>query len=130
MVCVDFITELENGPQFPFKNKNNLINSTQTTPHATETALIKVSNALLLAADAGEHSILMLLDRSSALDTADFTILINSVEKYVPAIKKSAFWTCWLISGSLHLSLFPRAPFLDALFIVFFCIFTLGHIIC
>lgn len=75
---------------------------TQTALYTTDTALIKVSNDLLLAADAGEQSILMLLDRSSAFDTADLRILINCLEKmgwqhrlssrgYVSVIKSVSF---------------------------------------
>lgn len=50
---------------------------------STETALIKVNNDSLLAADSGARSILILLDLSSVLDTVNRDILINRLLKSV-----------------------------------------------
>ena len=48
--------------------------------HSTETALTKVINDLLLAADSGHLNILILLDLTAAFNTVCHTLLLNQLE--------------------------------------------------
>lgn len=68
-----------------YLNKNNLFEQHQSAYrkcHNTETALVKISNDLLLSADDKDISILVLLDLSAAFDTIDHCILLNRLRDY------------------------------------------------
>jgi len=48
--------------------------------HSTDTALIRVTNDMLLSSDHGCISLLVLLDLSSEFDNIDHSILLNRLE--------------------------------------------------
>ncbi len=72
--------------------------------NSTETALIRVTNDLLLSSDRGCIYLLVLLDLSAAFDTIDHNILLNRLENNV-GISGSAL--AWFKSY-----LYGRHPFL------------------
>ncbi len=60
--------------------------------HSTETALIRVTNDLLLSSDRGCTSLLVLLDLSAAFDTIDHNILMNRLENFVGISGSALTW--------------------------------------
>ncbi|XP_062391362.1 uncharacterized protein LOC134079180 [Sardina pilchardus] len=75
-----------------FLTNNNIFEKFQSgfrTAHSTETALLRVLNDLLLAADSGSPVILVLLDLTAAFDTVDHGILLSQLEHRV-GIKDTA----------------------------------------
>ncbi len=68
-----------------------IINSSLSS-HSTETALIRVTNDLLLSSDRGCISLLVLLDLSAAFDTIDHNILLNRLENFVGISGSALAW--------------------------------------
>ena len=67
--------------------------------HSTETALLKVFNDLLLAADSGNSAILVLLDLSAAFDTVDHGILLSRLEHCVGVTGTALKWFDSYLTG-------------------------------
>ncbi len=65
---------------------NNILDIFQSgfrTKHSTESALLKVTNDILLSIDSGKSVALMMLDLTAAFDTLDHAILIKRLRDYV-----------------------------------------------
>lgn len=65
---------------------NNIMDIFQSgfrTKNSTESALLKVTNDILLSIDSGKSVALMMLDLSAAFDTLDHAILIDRLRDYV-----------------------------------------------
>ncbi len=80
---------------FSFLEKNYICEDFQSgfrPSHSTETALIRVTNDLLLSSDRGCISLLVLLDLNAAFDTIDHNILLNRLEKSVGISGSALAW--------------------------------------
>ena len=60
--------------------------------HSTETALLRVFNDLLLAADSGSSAVLVLLDLTAAFDTVDHSILLSRLEQSAGITGSALAW--------------------------------------
>ncbi len=70
--------------------------------HSTETALVRVTNNLLMSSDEGLLSVLVLLDLSAAFDTIDHQILIQRLDNLI-GIKGTALkWFKSYLSDRSH----------------------------
>ena len=67
--------------------------------HSTETTLLKVSSDILVSADSGEYTVLVLLDLSSAFDTVDHNILIKRLHDLVGMYGSVLQWFSSYLSG-------------------------------
>ena len=92
--------------------------------HLTETAMLKICNEALLAADNGMVTLVVLLDYSAAFDTVDHTIVLDILERrcgltgealpatftvvrtlwplVVPLLRQFTLTACGLPQGSSH----------------------------
>ncbi len=60
--------------------------------HSTETALLRVTNDLLRAADSGHCSVLVLLDLSAAFDTIEHNILVERLRSWAGITGTALDW--------------------------------------
>ncbi len=80
---------------YSFLEKNDICEDFQSgfrPYHSTETALIRVTNDLLLSSNRGCIALLVLLDLSATFDTIDNNILLNRLENFVGISGSALAW--------------------------------------
>ena len=80
---------------FDHLNTHHLLSLNQSAyrpHHCTESALLKVTNDILLALDKGDVTVLALLDLSAAFDTVDHKILLATLQNYFGIFGTALSW--------------------------------------
>ena len=88
---------------------NNLFEKFQSgfrPGHSTTTALVRVTNDLLMSADTGSPSLLILLDLTAAFDTIDHNILLHCLQYTIGLSENVHSWfTSYLTDRTKHVTL-------------------------
>ena len=80
---------------FGYLNSNQLLPQNQSAyrpNHSTESALLKVTDDILLALDKGDVTVLTLLDLSAAFDTVDHKILFSTLQSHFGIFGTALSW--------------------------------------
>lgn len=88
-----------------FLNRNGLLKRFQSCFRAkrgTETALLTVMNDLLVAADAGNSCVLVLLELSVEFDTVDHCIVLNHLQHWADSCFILIYWICLSVLSLSH----------------------------
>uniref|UniRef100_A0A3B3BU57 Reverse transcriptase domain-containing protein n=1 Tax=Oryzias melastigma TaxID=30732 RepID=A0A3B3BU57_ORYME len=67
--------------------------------HSTETALLRVTNDMLMQSDAGNCSVLLLLDLTAAFDTVDHHVLLDRLKNWVGVSGSALDWFTSYLTG-------------------------------
>ena len=71
---------------------HNKYQSAYRPAHSTETAMLRITNDLILAADDGQVGCLVLLDLSAAFNTIDHRILLQKLSSRLHLSKSAVHW--------------------------------------
>uniref|UniRef100_A0A8C6UJA3 Reverse transcriptase domain-containing protein n=1 Tax=Neogobius melanostomus TaxID=47308 RepID=A0A8C6UJA3_9GOBI len=85
-----------------FLDQSNIHESFQSgfrKQHSTETALLKVSSDVMMAADSGKRTVLILLDLTSAFDTVDHQVLLRRLRDEIGLSGSVLQWFSSYLSG-------------------------------
>ena len=85
-----------------FIDNNNLMPTKQSAyrqGHSTETAVTKIYNDMLLAADSGQLTAVCLLDLAGAFDTVDHDLLLLRLKRQFGLRGVALQWFCSYLSG-------------------------------
>ena len=96
--------------------KNSMFDPLQSASrdkHSSETALIKVHNAILSALDAGSSAILLISDLSIAFDTIDHDILLSWLCNVYGITGDALGWFRSYLTGRIQCVVIENAVFVD-----------------